>query len=62
MLLADWFDDFLGNACLAIMVVGGILCWGIGKLMKSAGDALNSDTARQAARIGLWAWFMSDDD
>jgi hypothetical protein len=58
MLFADFFD----NACLAFFVVGGILCWGIGQLMKSVGDALNSDTAKEAARIGLWAWFLSDDD
>jgi hypothetical protein len=62
MLFADWFGDFLGNACLLVIVLGGILCWGIGQLMKSAGDALQNEDVREAARIGLWAWFLSDDD
>lgn len=62
MLFADWFGDFLGNACLLAVVLGSILCWAVGSVMKPAGDALKSDTAKEAARIGLLAWFLSDDD
>jgi hypothetical protein len=62
MLFADWLGDLLGNACLFVVVLGGICCWAIGHIMKQAGDALNSDTAKDAARIGLWAWLLSDDD
>jgi hypothetical protein len=58
MLFADWF----GDALVPIFVVGAILCWGIGQMMKSVGDALNSDTARDAARMGLWMFLLSDDD
>jgi hypothetical protein len=62
MLFADVVSDFLGNACLLVIVIGGLLCWALRGIAKSAGDALNSDAAREAARIGLWAWLQADDD
>lgn len=62
MLFADWFEDFLGNACLLVIVLGSILCWAVGHLMKSAGDALKSEEFKEGVRLGFWAWFLSDDD
>jgi len=56
------FADFFGDAALFIVVLCGIVWWAISGVVKSAKDALNSDAAREAARIGLWAWFLSDND
>jgi hypothetical protein len=55
MLFADFFSDLLGQGCCMFIVVVGLLGWGISSLFKS-------DAVKEAARIGFWAWFLSDDD
>jgi hypothetical protein len=62
MLLADWFGNLLGNACLFSVVIIGTVCWAIGRLVESAGNVLQNEDVREAARIGFWSWFLSDDD
>jgi hypothetical protein len=55
MLFADWFSDFLGQSCCMGFVVLWLIGWGISNLLKS-------DTVKEAAKIGFWAWFLSADD
>lgn len=55
MLFADWFSDFLGSSCCMLFTVVFLIGWGISNLLKS-------DTVKNAAKIGFWAWLLSDDD
>jgi hypothetical protein len=62
MVFADWFSDALGSSCLVFILILMGIGWIVQSIGKAAGDALKSDAARDAARIGFWAWFLSDDD
>jgi hypothetical protein len=61
MLFADWLGDFLGNACLLVIVIGGLIFWALGDFMKKAKDVVDSEEFKDGVRMGLWAWFGSDD-
>jgi hypothetical protein len=60
MLFADVVSDFLGNACLLVIVIGALLCYALRGIAKSAKDVIESDEFREGVRLGLW--FMADDD
>jgi hypothetical protein len=55
------FADIFGDGILLVIVIGGLLFWAIGDAMKKAGDVVGSDEFRDGVRMGLWAWFASDD-
>jgi hypothetical protein len=55
MLFADWFSSFLGQACLVWVGIVWLIWWLLSSLFKS-------QAVQDAARIGFWAWFLSDDD
>ncbi len=62
MLLADGIGEFLGSACfMTIFILWGV-GWGVTQILKSAGNALNSDAAREAAKFGVRVWLSLDDD
>jgi hypothetical protein len=62
MLFADWFGDFLGNACLLVIVIGALLCYALRGIAKSAKDVVESEEFKNGVRMGLWARFECDDD
>lgn len=61
-MFGDFFNDVLGWGCVGFLLMLWALGWAASSIGKAAGDALKSDTVKEAAKIGFWAWFLSDDD
>ena len=55
MLLADFFGDLFGNACLWLILILGIIGSLIAELFKNEG-------VQDAAEFTFWSWFFSGDD
>jgi hypothetical protein len=51
MLFGNFFDDFLGNACLLFIVIVWAIGWVISKI------AQNEDV-QNAASDSFWRWFF----
>jgi hypothetical protein len=62
MLFADFFNELFGSACLMFIAVIWLIGWVLTSIGNAAKEALKNDTVQQAARVGFWAWFLSDDD
>lgn len=61
MLFADFFNELLGQACLMFVGVLFLIGWGLKALGGAVSNAMKNETVRDAAKIGFWSWFLSDE-
>jgi hypothetical protein len=61
VIFADFIGDMLGQACIMFVAILFVIGWLASKLGRAAGNALKNEKVQDAAKVGFWMWFFSDD-
>jgi len=62
MLLANAFDDFLGNACLLFIFIVWAIYWAISKVAAGISKVAQNPDVQEAAQVTFWSWLFGSHD